>query len=386
MQSPTPKPAPTSSSRRAALRSTSCARSPQPSIGRSSRTCPSTARRHSCRGRRSASSALRSRSTPPRRSSPQPSSAREIAELLDPGRNDPQRARPDPRVRRVQRARRPRRVAGGGGEGRPVNETVFTIESTPIVFGAGASTETGFHLRRLGVRRVMLVSDPHVHRPRDHGPCPCRDRRARHRRPRCSPGHGSSRARNRLSRRSPRPGTAPSTASSASAAGRRSTPPRSQRSSSTHGGELLDWVNRPIGEGKPVPGPTPACRRRADDRRHRERGHVGRDSRLPASRREDGDLAPLPATADGDRRPAADARAPCGGYRVERPGRRLPRRRVVHRATVRVAGAVEPRRAPALPGRESRRRHLEHEGAPVGRRVPAAGCRRRRRHSRHGAR
>ena len=23
----------------------------------------------------------------------------------------------------------------------------------------------------------------------------------------------------------------------------------------THGGELLDWVNRPIGEGKPVPGP-----------------------------------------------------------------------------------------------------------------------------------
>ena len=43
-----------------------------------------------------------------------------------------------------------------------------------------------------------------------------------------------------------------------------------------------------------------------------------------------------------------------------------PRGRVLHRATVRVARAVEPRRAPS-PGRESRRRHLEHEGAPVGR-------------------
>lgn len=43
-----------------------------------------------------------------------------------------------------------------------MNETVFTVEATPIVFGPGASQETGFQLRRLGVRRAMLVSDPHV--------------------------------------------------------------------------------------------------------------------------------------------------------------------------------------------------------------------------------
>jgi alcohol dehydrogenase class IV len=43
-----------------------------------------------------------------------------------------------------------------------VNETVFTVEATPIVFGVGAAQETGFHLRRLGVRRALLLSDPHV--------------------------------------------------------------------------------------------------------------------------------------------------------------------------------------------------------------------------------
>ena len=41
-------------------------------------------------------------------------------------------------------------------------ETVFAVETAQIVFGAGASKETGFHLRRLGVRRALLVSDPHI--------------------------------------------------------------------------------------------------------------------------------------------------------------------------------------------------------------------------------
>jgi hydroxyacid-oxoacid transhydrogenase len=44
-----------------------------------------------------------------------------------------------------------------------MRETVFTVETTPIVFGPGASRETGFHLRRLGVERALLISDPHVH-------------------------------------------------------------------------------------------------------------------------------------------------------------------------------------------------------------------------------
>jgi alcohol dehydrogenase class IV len=44
-----------------------------------------------------------------------------------------------------------------------MKETVFTVEATPIVFGSGAAAETGFHVRRLGVTRALLVSDPHVH-------------------------------------------------------------------------------------------------------------------------------------------------------------------------------------------------------------------------------
>ena len=38
-------------------------------------------------------------------------------------------------------------------------ETVFTLEATPIKYGAGASNELGWELKRLGARRVMMVSD-----------------------------------------------------------------------------------------------------------------------------------------------------------------------------------------------------------------------------------
>src|SRR5829696_2154333 len=42
------------------------------------------------------------------------------------------------------------------------NETVFTLEATPIKFGPGASADAGWELRRLGASRVMVVSDPGV--------------------------------------------------------------------------------------------------------------------------------------------------------------------------------------------------------------------------------
>ncbi len=41
-------------------------------------------------------------------------------------------------------------------------ETIFTLEATPIKYGPGASEETGWELKRMGVGRVMLVSDPGV--------------------------------------------------------------------------------------------------------------------------------------------------------------------------------------------------------------------------------
>lgn len=42
------------------------------------------------------------------------------------------------------------------------HETVFTLEATPVKFGPGACGDAGWELKRLGVRRAMLVTDPGV--------------------------------------------------------------------------------------------------------------------------------------------------------------------------------------------------------------------------------
>ena len=42
------------------------------------------------------------------------------------------------------------------------HETVFAFEGTPVKFGPGAAREAGWEMRRLGVARVMLVTDPGV--------------------------------------------------------------------------------------------------------------------------------------------------------------------------------------------------------------------------------
>jgi alcohol dehydrogenase class IV len=41
-------------------------------------------------------------------------------------------------------------------------ETVFTLEATPVKFGPGAAADAGWELKRLGVRRALLVTDPGV--------------------------------------------------------------------------------------------------------------------------------------------------------------------------------------------------------------------------------
>lgn len=39
-------------------------------------------------------------------------------------------------------------------------ETVFTLEATPVKFGPGAVEDAGWELKRLGVKRALLVTDP----------------------------------------------------------------------------------------------------------------------------------------------------------------------------------------------------------------------------------
>jgi hydroxyacid-oxoacid transhydrogenase len=41
-------------------------------------------------------------------------------------------------------------------------ESIFTIEATPVKFGAGASLDAGWELKRLGVTRAFVVVDPEV--------------------------------------------------------------------------------------------------------------------------------------------------------------------------------------------------------------------------------
>jgi len=41
-------------------------------------------------------------------------------------------------------------------------ETIIPVSTTPLKFGFGATEELGYELRRLGLRRVIIVSDPQV--------------------------------------------------------------------------------------------------------------------------------------------------------------------------------------------------------------------------------
>jgi hydroxyacid-oxoacid transhydrogenase len=47
-------------------------------------------------------------------------------------------------------------------QGNSGNETIFTMEATPLKYGPGAAEEVGWEVKRLGVGRIMLVSDPGV--------------------------------------------------------------------------------------------------------------------------------------------------------------------------------------------------------------------------------
>ena len=47
---------------------------------------------------------------------------------------------------------------------RVANETVFTMDTSSIKYGPGATREVGEDMRALGATRVMLVTDPQLAR------------------------------------------------------------------------------------------------------------------------------------------------------------------------------------------------------------------------------
>ena len=135
-----------------------------------------------------------------------------------------------------------------------MNETVFALETNPIVFGPGASQETGFHLRRFGVRRALLVSDPHVvglgitERVRV-AIAELGIETEIYGRARVEPSEESVLDAIEAAREGGYDGfVGVGGGSSIDTA-------KIAALFATHGGELLDYVNRPIGEAKPPPGP-----------------------------------------------------------------------------------------------------------------------------------
>ena len=133
------------------------------------------------------------------------------------------------------------------------NATTFDVDTARVVFGAGASAEVGEHLRLLSVTRALVVCDRFVTES-DVGERLQASLRAAGIEPVVydaiagEPSETSIEAAVEVARDGfdgfvgIGGGSALDTAKLCTLF-------------ATHGGELLDWVNAPIGRGRPVPGP-----------------------------------------------------------------------------------------------------------------------------------
>lgn len=133
-------------------------------------------------------------------------------------------------------------------------ETIFTLEATPLKYGPGASEEAGWELKRMGVKRVMLVSDPGVVRANITG--------------RIQEQIEAEGIEVEVWDRSRVEPTADSFQAAADfavegnfdgfvAVGGGSSIDTAKVSDliATHGGEIIEYVNPPVGGGKKPPGP-----------------------------------------------------------------------------------------------------------------------------------
>ncbi len=134
------------------------------------------------------------------------------------------------------------------------NETVFTMEATPIKYGRGAAEEVGWEVKRLRMNRVMLVSDPGVIRAGITGrivelieaegvQVEVWDRS------RVEPTADSLQAAADFARDGDFDGFV------AVGGGTSIDTAKVSDLIATHGGEIMDYVNAPVGEGKKPPSP-----------------------------------------------------------------------------------------------------------------------------------
>ena len=134
------------------------------------------------------------------------------------------------------------------------SETIFTFDAVPLVFGEGAAGEIDFHVQRLGVTRALLVCDPFV--TQSGLAARIVDALA-----------GRGIAADVYDRIAGEPGEESAADAIAAAqgggydgfvgvgGGSALDTAKLCALFATHGGSLLDYVNKPIGEGRQVPGP-----------------------------------------------------------------------------------------------------------------------------------
>ncbi|HEX2411172.1 MAG TPA: hydroxyacid-oxoacid transhydrogenase [Solirubrobacteraceae bacterium] len=133
-------------------------------------------------------------------------------------------------------------------------EQVFTLEATPLKFGRGAADEAGWELERLGVRRALLVSDPGVVRAGITARVQSVVEAAGidvsvWDQARVEPTDESFREAAEFARAGEFDGfVGVGGGSSIDTA-------KVADLIATHGGELMDYVNPPVGAGRAVPGP-----------------------------------------------------------------------------------------------------------------------------------
>jgi alcohol dehydrogenase class IV len=131
--------------------------------------------------------------------------------------------------------------------------TTFAFDTARLVFGAGSSAETGEHLRLLGVTRALLVCDPFV---RASG-------LAERLEASLSDGGIESVVFDRIVGEPSEASIEEATAAARDGfdgfvgvgGGSALDTAKLCALFATHDGELLDYVNAPIGNGRPVPGP-----------------------------------------------------------------------------------------------------------------------------------
>ena len=238
-------------------------------------------------------------------------------------------------------------------------ETVFTMDTSSIKYGPGATRELGADMAALGARRVMLLTDANL--VLGEQVAVARDSLKRagidavpFSRVRVEPDDASFREAIAFAQNGDFDGYVAvgggSVMDTAKVANLYACWPPD---------DFLDYVNPPIGRGLPVPGALKPLGRRADDGRHRQRDHRRRHLRLRGHARQDRHRPSLVATDAGHHRPAQHGRAAAHGGGLQRAGRAQPRHRVADRAALfAAAGAGASGIAARVSGRQPGQRHL----------------------------